>query len=700
MAILGLMVPWIGHPLDNTPTEYQQQDFAYATLANGATLKYDCFMPTGEIYEFLPCAPWRLEAEKVLGYQRFRGTDRIMETEGPPVAQDPFVPYKLLLYKGRNNANTGYNDGHRFVYLAENKPKEPAVGDCFIRLEEIHKRMKGTETDYIDDCAVYNARQAVLQALRSKDKAEREKAAKTKQRLQRQGKWTLRFRCWTVDGKECAESERSLRDRLFHKVYAANDKYDHFDVFKVWAGKSHIHLQPGSNVRLTYLTELLRSSQGDKLGAKDFFGRYWDAVIPDDWLHVFENGFRIIVGEEWFQWFKANGGGIHLAYQNPNHRLDAKKAVLKGIERAINAPRLKFKPPLSAKSVFFVDELDPNPNDRATGWFDEGWRCLDGHPGGLYQIVVNLQVRKFLCLDTHKKPFWQEGYGYPEESDAKRLDDRHLDKCHRPSVPTKTLINTTYLNNPIKKRDPTQDRCVAKDGYSANVAMSGAFPGFYPKPAIAKKKRVAEWLHRSAFSYGGFVDGKPNNSQTANNLVLGTPDTNTVMMRQAIPRAFVKRLAIFLKNGENAVVVETAIDYSALEQAGRWMGDDDHQYTWLAANLKYCYYSIIYNDIDDTWTKGRFEVTRNLFPLNRENCLLFQSILDKSLENLYWGWNCWDANRAVVDALLESTVIDGDKEELNKEEVKEKLKQATDEDQEGSLHPQDLELVVQLNLAS
>ncbi|KLO80871.1 Uncharacterized protein LW93_9116 [Fusarium fujikuroi] len=609
-------------PLDNTPTDYQQQDFEYATLANGATLKYDCFMPTGEIYEFLPCAPWQLEAKKVLGYQRFRGTDRIMETEGPPVAQDPFVPYKLLLYKGRRNSNTGYNDGHRFVYLAENKPKEPAVGDCFIRLEEIHKRMKGTATDYIDDCAVYNTRQAVLQALRSKDKAEREKAAKTKQRLQRQGKWTLRFRCWTVDGKECAESERNLRDRLFHKVYAANDKYDHFDVFKVWAGKSHTHLQTGSNVRLTYLTELLRNSQGDKLGAKDFFGRYWDAVIPDDWLHVFENGFQIIVGAEWFQWFKTNGGGIHLAYQNPDHRLAAKKAVFKGIERAIFAPRLKFKPPLSVKNVFFVDELDLNANPRAADWFEDGWRCLDGHPGGLYQIVVDLQVRLFLCLDTHKKPFWQEGYGYPEESDAKRLDDKHLDLCHRPSVSTKTLINTTYLNNPIKKRDPTQDRCVATAGYSANV------------------------------------------------------------------------------NGENAVVVETAIDYSALEQAGSWMGDNDHQYTWLAANLKYCYYSIIYNDIDDTWTKGCFEATRNLFPLNRENCLLFQSILDKSLENLYWGWNCWDANRAVVDALLESTVIDGDKEELNKEEVKEKLKQATDEDQEGSLHPQDLELVVQLNLAS
>lgn len=358
------------------------------------------------------------------------------------------------------------------MYLAENKPKEPAVGDCFIRLEEIHKRMQGTTAEYIDDCEVYNGRQAALQSLRSKDKAEMEKGAKKRQRLQRQGKWTLRFRCWSVDGKECDESERNLRDRLFHNVYAANDKWDHFDVFKVWAGKSHIHLQPGSNARLTYLTELLRNSQGDKLGAKDFFGRYWDAVIPDDLLHVFENGFRIIVGAEWFQWFWRNVGDIQLDYSNPAHRLAAKEEVFKGIQRAIDAPRLKFKPPLSVKNVFFVDEVDPNDNRRATGWLEDGWRSLDGHPGGLYQIDVNFEVRYFLCLDTHKKPFWQEGYGYPEKSDAERLNNRHLNLCHRPSKPTQTLINTLYLSNQVKKRDPTQDRCVATAGYSANVVST------------------------------------------------------------------------------------------------------------------------------------------------------------------------------------------------------------------------------------
>ncbi|KAG4280470.1 hypothetical protein FPRO06_11803 [Fusarium proliferatum] len=605
--------------LNNKPTAYQKQKFKYATLADGASLEYDCFMPTGETYEFLPCAPW--PSGQVLGYERFRGTHRIMEMEGPPAqGQDAFMPYKLLLYKGRDNADPAYDDRHRFVYLAENKPGEPAVGDCFIRLEEIHKRMKGTATDYTADCARYNMREAVIHDLTWGDQ---KKAKESRRKLQRDGKWILRFRCWTVYGNECDESENRLRNRLFKTVYRANDYWDHFDVFRVWA-------------------ELLRKSQGDKLAAKDFFGRYWDAVIPNDWSHWFQDGFRIVVGENWFQ-------GNQLNYKNDAHRKAVRTKVFEAIQRAVDAPRLKFKPPLTINNVFFEDQLNHNGNDHAPGWFEDGWRYLEGHPGELYQIVVNLQVRQFLCLDTHKRPFWQEGYGYPEEPDARRLNFEHLDKCRsHQTKATKTLINTKLLSGLVKKRHPTQDRCVAENGYSANVAMSDAFPNFYPEPAHAKRLRVAE------------------------------------------------RLATFSNNGEHAAIVETKIDYSALEQAGRWMGDDDHQYTWLAANLKYHYYSII----DENLTKGHVNVTRNLFPFNRESCLLFQSILDKSLENLRWGWNCWDANRVVVDALLESTVIDGNKEELDKDEVKEKLKQATDEDQEGSLDPQDLELVVQLNLAS
>ncbi|KAF4437590.1 hypothetical protein FACUT_5522 [Fusarium acutatum] len=647
------------YPLNNTPTVYQQQDFEYATLADGATLKYDCFMPTGQVYEFLPCAPW--PCDRVIGYQKYRGMQRIMDMEGPSApGNEAFVPYKLLLYRGWDNQNPESDDRQRFVYLAENKPTEPAVGDCLVRLEEIHKRMKGDAADYAADCAVYNTREEVLEALTFGNREQKRTANERRTELQRQGKWTLRFRCWTVEGKECAESEKRLRDRLFKTVYPANNEWDHLDVFKVWA-------------------ELLRKSQGDKLGAKDFFGRYWDAVIPNVDRVTIGNGIKIIVAPKYLE----DRGIFGL------NRDNMRKEVLQGVQRAVNAPRLKFKPPLTIDNIVFQDDWENQFNIFASDWDKYGWRYLEHHPGGLYQIVVDLPVRQFLCRTAHKKQFWQEGYGYPEESNAKRLNDDHLKKCRPFTRPTKTLINTTYLNTMIKTRNPTQDKCVADAGYSANLAMSNAYPNFYPKPTIAKKKRVAEWLHRSAFSYGGHVDGIPNNSQTANNLVLGTPDTNTVMMRY---EAFVKRLAIFSNNGQDTVVVETAIDYSTLEQSGRWMGNDNRRYTWLAANLKYRYYN------SKTEIKPHVDITRPLFPLNRETCLLFQSILDKSLENLCWGWNCWNDKTVVVEGLLESTGVDDDQQEANKEELKEKLKEATDGDGEGSLLEQDLNYAVQ-NLA-
>ncbi|KAF5645947.1 uncharacterized protein FTJAE_2377 [Fusarium tjaetaba] len=154
---------------------------------------------------------------------------------------------------------------------------------------------------------------------------------------------------------------------------------------------------------------------------------------------------------------------------------------------------------------------------------------------------------------------------------------------------------------------------------------------------------------------------------------------------------------MFSNNGQDAVIVHTEIVYPTLTDPGGWMGDAQHRYTWLAANLKYQYYNIIGNNANNinNVTKRGFEVTRHLFPFNRETCLLFESILDKSLENLFWGWKCWDADRAVVDALLESTITPGDQEEANKEEVKEKLEEAIG----VSLNAEALELVMQEKLA-
>lgn len=93
--------------------------------------------------------------------------------------------------------------------------------------------------------------------------------------------------------------------------------------------------------------------------------------------------------------------------------------------------------------------------------------------------------------------------------------------------------------------------------------------------------------------------------QVPNNLVLGTPDTNTVMMRQGHLQmslaykynsltfsrfeAFVKRLAYYSNDEEHALVlVKTDIYYPGLSGWDHdWIGEA--KYTWLAPRLFYCY---------------------------------------------------------------------------------------------------------------
>lgn len=147
------------------------------------------------------------------------------------------MPYKLLLYRGWINDDAERDDGHRFVYLAQNKPEEPAVGDCFVRLEEIHKRMSGDSADYVADCAVAISQREILYNLHNGDNVKMAEAQAERDELIRQGRWLLRFRCWAVEGLPSVNHELLLCSRLFEDVFPQNDMYDHFKVFGVWAGE-------------------------------------------------------------------------------------------------------------------------------------------------------------------------------------------------------------------------------------------------------------------------------------------------------------------------------------------------------------------------------------------------------------------------------------------------------------------------------
>ncbi|RKK74302.1 hypothetical protein BFJ69_g8582 [Fusarium oxysporum] len=565
-----------------------------------------------------------------------------------------FAPYKLLLYRGRLNDHPIYDDGHRFIYLAQNKPGDRSVGDCFIRLEEVHNRMRGDVNPYVDDCDIALQRASHLNNIQNSNGQQNLNARAEYDEFLRFLDGVLRFRCWSVHGAVSYGHEEELCNILFYNVKGENPQSDHIEEFRVWA-------------------EILRRSQGDKLASKDFFGRYWDAVIPNDQLAMFQTGMVILVSEKYFH--DCGYGNIF----NPitdQVRNDIRQQVWEGTKRVLEAPRLKFKPSLSIHNVIFGHELVDLPDgwhglqaDASDKFMNNGWRYLEAHPGGLYSILVNCPVKEFLCSDAHYKPLWQEGYPEPDRGRAETLQIQ-LNRCGKTTATTTEVEHDNVVAARTGKRDPTQDRCVATNGYSSNEAMSNIYPDYYPDPEKAKSRRVAEWLHRSAFSYGGLTKGVLGSSQVANNLVLGTPDTNTVMMRY---EAFVKRLAFHSTKGNgqktDTVFVKTEIGYPVLQGLFQhWMANSDHRYTWLAPKLVYEYHN-------DVGSKPHVEATRDLFPFKRETSMLFQSLLDKSLEAKCWKWPCWDENAAVVEALVESTGVDGDQEENNEAELKQMLQQ-------------------------
>ncbi|ENH70711.1 hypothetical protein FOC1_g10005009 [Fusarium oxysporum f. sp. cubense race 1] len=579
------------YKLDNKPIGKQVSAYDGPRHGSDEILSYDCFMPTGEIYEYLPCAPYNGAAD-ILGFKQVRGVDTIMNRYGDYNAETKdFAPYKLLLYRGRFNNDPEKDDKHRFIYLAQTKSGDTLVGDCFIRLEEVHNRMRGDLDPYIEDCKTALECARHLNIIENSNGLEKLKAQKAYNKFRRKLDGVLRFRCWAVEGVASSPHEQNLCIKLFYKVNGKKAVRDHIEEFRVWA-------------------EILRKSQGDKLASKDFFGRYWDAVIPAGQGAMFQTGFKIVVGAEYFQYKGLNP-------QNLVDRNLVREEVFQGVKRVIDAPRIKFRPPLSIDNVVFLDEA---PN---------GWRSLETHPGGLYSIRVNGPVQGFLCHPDHDKPLWQNNYPEPGQILSELLQG-HLDKCKKTSTTTTQVQHDCVVGARKGKRKPTQDRVVAKDGFSANLAMAKVFPQYYPDAAKAKKRRVAEWLHRSAFSYGGLTLGDLGSSQVPNNLVLGTPDTNTVMMRQGNIHK-------------------------------------DHQYTWLAPKLVYDYR----NHVDST---PHVKATRTLFPFNRETSMLFQSLLDKSLEAICWRWPCWDENVAVEDALKESTGVDDNEEENNQEELDKMLR--------------------------
>jgi len=194
------------------------------------------------------------------------------------------------------------------------------------------------------------------------------------------------------------------------------------------------------------------------------------------------------------------------------------------------------------------------------------------------------------------------------EKDTRRKDPPDVES-------TITLITPLKINLARKfKRSPTQIE-VMNGNSAADIAIYAW--------KQASFKFGAEWLHRSAYSYGGLnTAAKPNSSQVMENLVLGSEETNTRMLRY---ETFIKRFVARQKVA--SVNLTTTLVYG-----GDWQRP---RYAWCAPKLRYVWETNLGSKpLNDRTTSG--DVEFNL--AERKVPMIFEMLLDRVVEDKVYGW--------------------------------------------------------------
>ncbi|KAF4339604.1 ABC transporter G family member 18 [Fusarium beomiforme] len=179
---------------------------------------------------------------------------------------------------------------------------------------------------------------------------------------------------------------------------------------------------------------------------------------------------------------------------------------------------------------------------------------LGFHPHGFYDTYVTTEdFNSFFPLVKATKP--------------QRKNDL-LDVLNKviPLVPEDAVTETrTHIT---KNRIITASNWPRLQTQNAVMNNVGA-PKIAKMMGLGQEVRSFEWLHRSAYSYGGLLDGNADSSQSRANLIFGTYECNTEMIRY---EDYLKRVA--MKGYDVKLVTKTYQDYGA---------------PWLVGNLGYAW---------------------------------------------------------------------------------------------------------------
>ncbi|KAJ7785144.1 hypothetical protein DFH07DRAFT_763754 [Mycena maculata] len=195
-----------------------------------------------------------------------------------------------------------------------------------------------------------------------------------------------------------------------------------------------------------------------------------------------------------------------------------------------------------------------------------GFVCIGGHPHQIYETWVSAAHLATMDLRPGHPELDKLNWPTPtkEEIEAANEIVTGVSENEDPSETTKTLI--TEFKVAVAARHPrVRSQLQVMGASAADVAQ---------KLGWDEPTGKAEWLHRSAYSYGGLggESARPWTSQKTGNLIFGTKETNTMMLRTEM---FLKRLTL----RGNVRVKTELIPFDVTEK----------KYVWLAQKLKYTY---------------------------------------------------------------------------------------------------------------
>ncbi|KAI1757941.1 hypothetical protein F4782DRAFT_544350 [Xylaria castorea] len=208
-----------------------------------------------------------------------------------------------------------------------------------------------------------------------------------------------------------------------------------------------------------------------------------------------------------------------------------------------------------------------------------------------------------------------------------------IDKYDKKKVPTEGRPASTITCITQRRIESAGNfpRCKTQAAVMGGVSATEVAKKLWPN---IKYTRVAEWLHRSAYSYGGLGIDKvrPDSSQTVENLVFGTFEANTSMIRY---EEYLKRMARRLEQyGKKfnpkieqeflAIKLQTTPD--PLEVA--WDGKCP---SWLVPNLDYRW------EIPVGIKGARVAQTHRFSPFSRSYPMRFEVEMDKCFEHYFFG---------------------------------------------------------------